>query len=110
MRGVQAIGDPTDMGNEIPIHGSILGKHLHKSMPTENRLLDWSSGQGESCKNHYYILNDLDTKRCGLPNGWEETTTWHGMEGKETGHGNGNDLFLWRNSRIQVLLFYVPFC
>ena len=50
-------------------------------MPTERkRLLDRSSGQGESCKNHYYILNDLNTKRCGLPNGWEEQR--HGMAWK----------------------------
>ena len=112
MRGVQAIGDPTDMGNEIPIHGSILGKHLHKSMPTEKRLLDRSSGQGESCKNHYYILNDLNTKRCGLPNGWEEQR--HGMALKgRAGNGawNGMDtIYFSRGTRGPSFPVYVSFC
>jgi hypothetical protein len=76
----------SDMGERDSYHhGSFWGNILtHRACrPKNGGFLVWSSGQGDLAKNHYYILNDLNTKWGGLPNGWRnDDTAWHGREGK----------------------------
>ena len=79
MRGVQAIGDPTDMGNEIPIHGSILGKHLQQEhADRKNGFSSGVLGKGNLAKIIIISLTILTRNDAGfLMDGRNNDMAWH---------------------------------
>lgn len=80
MRGVQAIGDPTDMGNEIPVHGSILGKHIYTRAcrPKENGFSTGVLGKGNLAKIIIISLTILTRNDAGfLMDGRNNDMAWH---------------------------------
>jgi hypothetical protein len=113
MRGVQAIGDPTDMGNEIPIHGSFWGNIYNKSMPTEkNGFSTGVLGKGNLAKIIIISLTILTRNDAGfLMDGRKQR---HGMALKgRAGNGawNGMDtIYFSRGTRGPSPPVYVSFC